>query len=106
MWPAVSFTVHLDGTSPANGFLRVLPGSHHGDDEGMPPAFEKVPGEVAVYCERGDILFHDSGLWHGAARATADGPEAARRHLRGSWYGGARLAQGHGTDDFVKNAAR
>jgi hypothetical protein len=106
MWPAVSFTIHLDPTSPANGFLRVVPGSHHTDDTGMPPGFEKVPGEIAVYCDRGDVLFHDSGLWHAAARATVDGPGATRRHLRGSWYGGAHLPPGHGTADFVKNAAR
>ena len=30
---------------------------------------------------------------------------AIRRHLRGSWHGGARLDVGHGTADFVKNAS-
>jgi len=39
-------------------------------------------------------------------RATAEGAPAVRRHLRGSWHGGTRLDVGHGTDDFVKNAAR
>ncbi len=106
MWPAVAFTIHFDPTSPANGFLRVLPGSHRGGVEGMPLGFERVPGEVAVYAERGDVLFHDADLWHAAARATADGDAAIRRHLRGSWHVGARLEVGHGTDDFVKNAAR
>ncbi len=106
IWPAVAFTVHFDATSPANGFLRVLPGSHRGTTDGMPPTFERVPGEIAVYAERGDILFHHSDLWHAAARATADGPLAVRRHLRGSWHGGQRLEPGHGTEDFVKNAAR
>jgi hypothetical protein len=28
VWPSVAFTIHLDATSPANGFLRVVPGSH------------------------------------------------------------------------------
>ncbi len=106
IWPAVAFTVHLDPTSPANGFLRVLPGSHLGGTEGMPPTFERVPGEVAVYAERGDLLLHHCDLWHAAARATADGQLAVRRHLRGSWHAGRRLDPGHGTDDFVKNAAR
>jgi len=105
MWPSVSFTAHLDATSPANGFLRVLPGSHLGGTDGMPPGFEKVPGEVAVYAERGDILFHHCDVWHSAARATDEG-DGKRRHLRGSWYGGQRLQPGHGTDDFVKNARR
>ena len=106
VWPAVAFTVHFDPTSPANGFLRVLPGSHLGGTAGIPPGFERVPGEVAVYQERGDVLFHHADLWHGAARATADGVDAVRRHLRGSWHGGSRLPEGHGTDDFVKNALR
>jgi len=106
MWPAVAFTVHFDPTSPANGFLRVLPGSHRGGTDGIPPGFERVPGEIAVYQERGDVLFHHADLWHAAARATDEGAGAVRRHLRGSWHGGARLPVGHGTDDFVKNARR
>lgn len=106
IWPSVAFTIHLDATSPANGFLRVRPASHLGDATGMPLAFEKVEGEIAVYAERGDVIVHHSALWHSAARATDDGPGGVRRHLRGGWYGGARLAPGHGTDDFVKNALR
>ena len=105
-WPGVAFTIHFDPTSPANGFLRVRPGSHLGGVAGMPPAFERVPGEIAVYQERGDVLFHHADLWHAAARGTADGRAAIRRHLRGSWHGGARLDVGHGTEDFVKNARR
>jgi hypothetical protein len=106
VWPGVAFTIHFDPTSPANGFLRVLPGSHLGGTDGIPEGFERVPGELAVYQERGDVLFHHSDLWHGAARATADEDQAVRRHLRGSWHGGTRLDIGHGTDDFVKNALR
>ena len=106
MWPGVAFTIHFDPTSPANGFLRVLPGSHQGSTAGIPPGFERVPGEIAVYQERGDVLFHHADLWHSAARGTADGTDAVRRHLRGSWHGGTRLDPGHGTDDFVKNARR
>jgi hypothetical protein len=106
VWPGAAFTLHFDPTSPANGFLRVLPGSHLGGTEGIPLGFERVPGEVALYQERGDVLFHHSDLWHAAARATADGEVAVRRHLRGSWHGGTKLDVGHGTDDFVKNALR
>ena len=131
IWPSVAFTIHLDGTSPDNGFLRVVPGSHrwatpapyenvngaevppgsvacggHTDSPApfpMPLRFEKVPGEIAVYAERGDLLFHDAYLWHSAARATADG--AVRRHLRGGFYSGTPLHEAPG-EDFVKNAAR
>jgi hypothetical protein len=106
IWPAVAFTIHFDPTSPANGFLRVLPGSHLGGVEGIPPGFERVPDEIAVYQQRGDVLFHHCDLWHAAARATADGEQAIRRHLRGSWHTGTKLEPGHGTDDFVKNALR
>jgi len=106
VWPSVAFTIHIDATSPRNGFLRVVPGSHLGGTDEMPPAFEHVPGEIALYCARGDVLLHHSDLWHSAARATDDGDGAIRRHVRGGWYGGARLAPNHGLDDFVKNARR
>jgi hypothetical protein len=72
----------------------------------MPPGFERVPGEIGVYCERGDVLLHHSDLWHSAARATDDGAGGIRRHVRGGWYAGTRPAAKHGLDDFVKNARR
>lgn len=131
MWPATAITVHVDATSPANGFLRVVPGSHlwatpapHANVNGavvpegsapwgghsdtpppveMPLRFEKVDGEIAIYAERGDILFHDCYLWHSAALATD--AQSRRRHVRGSWYGGAAPVN-YGELDFVKNAAR
>jgi ectoine hydroxylase-related dioxygenase (phytanoyl-CoA dioxygenase family) len=132
IWPSVAFTFHLDATSPANGFLRVVPGSqcwatpvphlnangavvppgsadsggHTADPPpfAMPLGFDKVPGEIGVYAEVGDVILHDAYLWHSAARATDDG--ARRRHVRGSWYSGAgRLTDDH-LDEFVKNAAR
>jgi ectoine hydroxylase-related dioxygenase (phytanoyl-CoA dioxygenase family) len=132
VWPSVAFTFHLDATSPANGFLRVVPGSHRwatpvpyqnvngavvppgsADSGGhtadpppfpMPLGFEKVSGEIGVYAERGDVILHDAYLWHSAARATDD--DTRRRHVRGSWYSGAgRLTDDH-IEDFVKNAAR
>ena len=104
VWPSVAFTIHVDDTSPCNGFLRIVPGSHRGGTDEMPLGFEHVRGELAVYCERGDVLLHHSDLWHSAARATDD--DAIRRHVRGGWYGGERLVPDHGIDDFVKNARR
>ena len=131
VWPSVAFTFHIDATSPDNGFLRVLPGSHlwatpapyenvndavvpdgsspaagHTTEPPpcpMPLRFEKIRGEVGVYAERGDVILHDAYLWHSAARATAD--ETTRRHVRGGFYGGDRMRSSH-YDEFVKNAAR
>lgn len=131
-WPSVAFTIHLDATSPCNGFLRAVPGSHRWatpapthDIDGvaapygpgivggwsdepppvaMPAAFEKVVGEVPVYAERGDVILHDAFTWHAAARGTDDG--STRRHLRGGYYGGAQFPVGFGIGEFVKNAAR
>ena len=130
-WPSTAFTIHLDATSPANGFLRVVPGSHwwatpaplsdvYGrpgpvgpDVTGgyssvpapfpMPLGFEKVPGEIALYCDRGDVILHDAYTWHSAARGTDDATR--RRHLRGGYFAGADVTPGHG-DNFVKNARR
>ena len=132
IWPAVAFTFHLDPSSPANGFLRVVPGSHlwntpapfvnindspvpAGSAEAaghtsqpppsqMPLRFERVPGEIALYCDRGDILFHDAYLWHSAARGTDD--ETRRRHIRGSFHSGTEQVDNEHLADFVKNAAR
>lgn len=130
VWPSTAFTFHLDGTSPANGFLRVVPGSHlwatpapyrninnvpvpasakaaggHTDTAPpfeMPLAFEAVPGEIGVYTQRGDVLLHDCYLWHSAARATDEA--TTRRHVRGSYFAGDR--SGEHTEEFIKNAAR
>jgi hypothetical protein len=71
-----------------------------------PHGFEKVPGEVGVYCERGDVMLHHSDLWHSAARATEDPPLGVRRHLRGTFLGGRRLEPDERLEPFNKNAAR
>jgi ectoine hydroxylase-related dioxygenase (phytanoyl-CoA dioxygenase family) len=130
VWPSTAFTFHIDGTSPANGFLRVVPGSHNwatpapfknvngievpadakpaGGYTDVPPPFEMplhfepVPGEIPVHTERGDIILHDCYLWHSAARATDD--NATRRHVRGGYFGGDRA--GELVEQFIKNAAR
>lgn len=133
VWPSVAFTIHIDGTSPANGFLRVVPGSQRWATPApyvnannapvpenaratgghmrfeppypMPLAFQKAPGEIAVYCDEGDVLFHDAYLWHSAASATDTG--AIRRHIRGAWFTGPPdEEEGDFLEDFVKNAAR
>ena len=52
VFPSASCTLHLDGSSPANGFVRVVPGSHRGGCMGMPGGVEYAEGEVGVYCQR------------------------------------------------------
>jgi len=133
-WPSVAFTFHIDGTSPANGFLRAVPGSHLwatpapyrniNDVEvpedakpfggytdtpppfDMPLGFDKIPGEIAIYVEPRDVILHDAYLWHSAARATDD--EAVRRHIRSSYQTGDAEAREAWTNrrQFIKNAAR
>ena len=105
-YPSIALTFHIDPTSPANGFLRVRPGSHLGSTDGMPLGFEKVPGEVAIYCDRGDVILHHSDLWHSAARASEDPPGGVRRHVRGGWNAGRKPAPGETIEPFNKNAAR
>ena len=105
-FPSIAVTFHIDGTSPANGFLRVVPGSHRWPTDGMPLGFEKIAGEVAVYCDRGDVILHHCDLWHSAARATEDPPGGIRRHMRGSWNAGRRPEPGEEMEPFNKNAAR
>ncbi|ADP83886.1 phytanoyl-CoA dioxygenase family protein [Pseudofrankia inefficax] len=129
IWPGLAFTFHLDATSPANGFLRVVPGSNNWatpapyrnvnsvevpDDARpaggytdtpppveMPLGFDKIPGEVAVYTERGDVILHDGYLWHSASRATDD--DGVRRHVRGGYWSGPPANY---RPQFLKNAAR
>lgn len=105
-WPGIAITVHLDATSPANGFLRVVPGSHRWSTDDLPLGFEKIRGEIPVYAERGDVILHHSDLWHSAARATEDAPDGIRRHVRGSFYAGRKPAPGEEIEAFNKNARR
>lgn len=102
IWPATAFTINLDATSPENGFLRMLPGSHRNPPAQRPEQYQKVPGEVAVYCERGDLLLHHSHLWHAASRPSND--EAIRRHIRGKWCSGSPIAEG-AWDGTMNNSA-
>lgn len=105
-FPSIALTFHIDATSPANGFLRVVPGSHRWPTDGMPLGFEKIRGEIPVYCERGDVILHHCDLWHAAARASEDPPGGVRRHMRGSWNAGRRPEPGEEIEPFNKNAAR
>ena len=106
VWPSVAFTIHLDAdVAPERLPAGRCPARTSAAPTTCRSGSSTCPARSAVYCERGDVLLHHSDLWHSAARATDDGEGAIRRHVRGGWYGGARLAPNHGLDDFVKNAA-
>lgn len=90
---------YLSDTTPANGCLRVIPGSHrrwhplhdlpeaHGDAlsraEALDsPAFASHPDEVAVEVKAGDLVLMDSRLLHSAYANTS----GAERSLLTLWY--------------------
>ena len=52
------------------------------------------------------VMLHQSDLWHSAARATENAPRGVRRHIRGAFLGGRRLAPDECLEPFNKNAAR
>jgi ectoine hydroxylase-related dioxygenase (phytanoyl-CoA dioxygenase family) len=83
--PTLTVTVHIDATGPANGFLRVVPRPRLAETSMDGRTFENVDGEVLLFAEPGDVLFHHSDLWHAAARGTASGEVGTRRHFRGAW---------------------
>ena len=86
IWPGVAFTIHFDPTSPANGFLRVLPGSHRGGTAGIPPGFERVPGRSP--CTRSGATSCSTTPTCGTAppgdrrRAAGGSPPSARQLAR------------------------
>mgnify|MGYP000232866786 CR=1 FL=1 len=93
------FMVYLTDTTPENGCLRAIPGSHtkahplhrlddgHGEDLARyenpdDPAYASHGDEVAVEITSGDLLIGDSRLLHGAYANTVK----AERPLLISWY--------------------
>jgi ectoine hydroxylase-related dioxygenase (phytanoyl-CoA dioxygenase family) len=102
IWPSVVFTINLDATSPENGFMRMVPGSHRVELTDRPEGFVRIPGEVAVYCERGDLLFHHSHLVHSASRPSGD--STVRRHIRGKWCPGPPIPAGAWDGKFNNSA--
>lgn len=84
--PSVSFEnlvvdVYLDEATPANGCLKVLPGSHllsaEENRELIGRGFD-VPGLVDVEMSPGDVLFHSEWMIHGS-EATGELGRATRR---------------------------
>lgn len=93
------FMIYLTDTSPENGCLRVIPGSHrrphrlhealaaHGEalsrvDNPDDPLFGTMPDEVSVPVRAGDLIVGDARLLH-AAHANRSGEE---RSLLTLWF--------------------
>lgn len=91
--------VYLTDTSPANGCLRVLPGSHRrphplhkaiqAHDESLSrvvepdhPLYQMHPDAVPVPVKTGDVVFGDARLIHSAYPNASD----AERSLLTLWY--------------------
>ena len=93
------FMIYLTDTTPENGCLRAIPGSHvkahelhdlsdaHGENLSLykdpsDPAYTAHPDEVAVEIKVGDLLIGDSRLLHGAYANSVN----IERPLLISWY--------------------
>jgi phytanoyl-CoA hydroxylase len=85
--PMLNIGLHLDRCTPANGGLRLIPGSHNQGFFSM--CFRKAyfvshkpdPAEVCVETEAGDLTVHDGRLWHRVARSTLSGAASLRRSM-------------------------
>ncbi|MBK7384403.1 MAG: phytanoyl-CoA dioxygenase family protein [Flavobacteriales bacterium] len=84
--PMINLGIHLDDQDPANGGLRLLPGTHRQHLGGM--LFRKRyfvdhrpdPGEVGFAIQAGDITLHDGRIWHRVEQSRLIG-EASRRRV-------------------------
>ena len=83
--PMLNVGIHLNTLTPANGGLRVLPGTHKQNIFGM--LFRKKyfldndadKAEIAITPEAGDLTIHDGRLWHRVAQSSVIGEESRRR---------------------------
>lgn len=98
--PQLFFMYYLVNTTPHNGCLRVVPGSHVGDNDLIPlldeahapelraaenmdrPAFSDRPDEVNVCITAGDLLIGDSRLLHASHANESD----ERRTVITLWF--------------------
>lgn len=91
--------IYLSDTSPDNGCLRVIPGSHrrhhalhdapaaHGEalsrvDDPNHPLYGRIQGEIDVPVKAGDVVFGDARILHAAHANRSD----AERSLLTLWY--------------------
>lgn len=89
--PMVTARIHLDDMTPENGALRVIPGSHSGDERREP---------LTIRCRAGDVLLMRPLLTHGSGHS--DPPTAMhRRVVHLECAPSADLPDGYEWHDFV-----
>ena len=83
--PMLNVGLHFDQSSPENGGLRILPGTHN---KGMATLlFRKVyylnnkadKKEIGLSVEPGDLTVHDGRIWHRVAQSPFIGEKSRRR---------------------------
>jgi ectoine hydroxylase-related dioxygenase (phytanoyl-CoA dioxygenase family) len=83
--PMLNVGVHFDNSSPANGGLRILPGTHN---KGIATLlFRKFyylnskadKKEFGLTVEPGDLTVHDGRIWHRVAKSPYVGEKSRRR---------------------------
>ena len=83
--PMLNVGIHLDNSSPANGGLRLIPGSHN--QKLLSLLFKKKyfldhkpdKDEIGLTVKAGDLTVHDGRLWHRVALSPLKGEESRRR---------------------------
>jgi len=83
--PMLNVGIPLDNSSPSNGGLRILPGTHN---KGIGTLLFKKPyfisnkpdkKEIGLTVEAGDLTVHDGRLWHRVAQSPHTGEKSRRR---------------------------
>ena len=83
--PMLNVGLHFDESSPENGGLRILPGTHN---KGIAVLlFRKVyylsnkadKKEIGLSVEPGDLTVHDGRIWHRVAQSPFVGEKSRRR---------------------------
>jgi hypothetical protein len=81
-FPSVNFDIYLDRADEQTGALWVVPGSNKDavnrtDEMRRRGEYETVPGAIRVDMEPGDMLLHDTTLYHGSPQT--EGSPSIRR---------------------------
>ncbi len=90
----LTLRLHLDDVTDENGPLRVLPGSHRGDESAQP---------MTILCRRGDVMAMRPLLSH-CSNQSLKGTRQHRRILHFEFAGIEALPDGYRWLDFIRPA--